>query len=241
MNKRTPDMICRHEYKYGMKLDTLMPLGLGDQKVHPFVNEFKQVVTRGIIDSIDYEFLGLVGSEYTTKKLDDMGRATMEPIKSLTRECLIRPNTFVIVGDHQRAHRINALAREILPEMPFRRVSKGEDSGRIEVLPVAQVENKTWWGRLSVNDGGARPPPIPLPNKAVERSEKPLPAGQGSSEQYAKGIQYEPAFALTIDSFQGTTVHNETLILDMAGFNRYGTFYTAITRAKRPEQNVLLI
>jgi len=67
-------------------------------------------------------------------------------------------------------------------------------------------DKKIWWGKKSMRDD------IP------------------------QGKKYIPMFACTIDSVQGRTIEDETLILDIDYLTRYGTLYTAITRTRTADK-----
>lgn len=60
------------------------------------------------------------------------------------------------------------------------------------------------------------------------------------SDKEPKGTKYEPAFAVTSDSFQGQTV-NYKLAVDIYSLNRHGTLYTAMTRVAEKNNLVILI
>lgn len=53
------------------------------------------------------------------------------------------------------------------------------------------------------------------------------------------GFKYEPAFSVTADSLQGSTFH-DIMYLEIS-LQRYGTFYTALTRVKTIEQIRLIV
>ena len=50
------------------------------------------------------------------------------------------------------------------------------------------------------------------------------------------GCKYEPAFAVTADSFQGKTIDHE-IYIDIDSLTRPGTLYTAVTRVRVREHN----
>lgn len=52
---------------------------------------------------------------------------------------------------------------------------------------------------------------------------------------------FEPAYACTVDSFQGTTLHNERVGICINELKKHGALYSALTRTKTPEQVVLIV
>lgn len=88
-------------------------------------------------------------------------------------------------------------------------INKSQGKNRGQIEYLPTWDHRIWWGRQSMTD--VRP----------------------------KGYWFEPAYAVTVDSFQGQTV-DHAICVDLASCTRQGTLYTAITRPKKQKQIYLI-
>lgn len=122
-----------------------------------------------------------------------------------------------ITGSHQRCSEINKsiLLRDgiISPIVVLRKVTKKRvkperitiDTTQLAPAKLNKLIGQIWWDKTS--------------------AEQQRPAGK----------KWVPALAITPDSIQGKTIH-QNMIIDIDNLSRYGTLYTSLTRAATKNQ-----
>lgn len=128
-----------------------------------------------------------------------------------------RNNTRMVVGNHISAHTHNTLAKEMIEHL-----NEGRPASEHILFPFRRVNKSESRGEIVYL-------PTTTPNVFWNRKKV--------SDIPPKGTHYEPAWACTSDCLQGQTFETEFILIHTESCSRrHGVIYTAITRARRPEQ-----
>jgi hypothetical protein len=117
----------------------------------------------------------------------------------------------MVVGDHTTAHAYNIRLKDHLATVDQDHLFPVKTIGSTGTYKLIPLSSDLiWWDRLKMSD------------------------------QQPKNTRFEPAFAVTIDSFQGKT-HEHILYIHLESLTRDGALYTAMTRTRSKDFIRLLV
>lgn len=131
--------------------------------------------------------------------------------RELVDEIAGNANSMVVCSRHARARGFNLLARRLHSQICVENKRTKTKKGEVVSFEVMDVGNEgIWWDRVRM------------------------------TQSIPRGYTYEPRFARTCYSLQGSQSREMTYFVDYETLEEPGAFYTAVTRAVSGEQVVLI-